>query len=205
MNFPSKIVEELVEHFAQLPGIGRKTALRLVLHQLKQPATQVKDFGRSLQELHSKVVHCRSCHNISDFELCEICSNSHRRKDVVCVVEDVRDVLAIENTQAFSGKYHVLNGVISPMEGIGPGDLTIESLIQKVEAEGVEEVILALPATMEGDTTAFFIFRRLSDLSCKVSTIARGISIGDELQYADEVSLGRSIADRLPFENTLKK
>ena len=195
----------MVEHFAQLPGIGRKTALRLVLHQLKQNAQEVKSFGESMSQLHDKIVFCKQCHNISDKQLCEICANSHRRKDLLCVVEDVRDVMAIENTQQFSGMYHVLNGVISPMDGIGPGDLNIESLVTRVASDEIEEVIMALPASMEGDTTSFFLYRRLADYSCKMSTIARGIAVGDNLEYADEVTLGRSIQDRLPYENTLKK
>lgn len=198
-------MEQMVEHFAQLPGIGRKTALRLVLHQLKQSEQEVKNFGEAMSQLHDKIVFCQQCHNISDKALCEICSNSHRRKDLLCVVEDIRDVMAIENTQQFSGMYHVLNGVISPMDGIGPGDLNIESLVTRIAGGDIEEVIMALPASMEGDTTSFFIYRRLADYNCKMSTIARGISVGDNLEYADEVTLGRSIQDRLPYENTLKK
>ncbi len=195
----------MVEHFASLPGIGRKTALRLVLYQLKQSEQEVRRFGETMMSLHKHIVFCEKCHNIADKPLCEICSNTHRRKDMVCVVEDIRDVMAIENTQQYSGLYHVLGGIISPMEGIGPGDLNIESLLSRINHDQIEEVIMALPASMEGDTTSFFIYRRLSGSSCKMSTIARGIAVGDHLEYADEVTLGRSIQDRLPYENTLKK
>ena len=198
-QYPSKLLENAVEEFAKLPGIGRKTALRLVLHLLRQEPQVSRNFADALLTLSSEVKHCKVCHNISDTEVCPICSNPKRDATMVCVVEDIQDVMAVENTQQFSGLYHVLGGSISPMDGIGPSDLEIDSLVERVKAGGIDEVILALSSTMEGDTTNFYIYRKLSGLPVKVSIIARGIAVGDELQYADEVTLGRSIVNRTEF------
>ncbi len=202
MQYPSKLVEEAVEAFAQLPGVGRKTALRYVLHLLRQDEEAVKKFGNVFSRLRAELKYCRSCFNISDTETCSICSNTRRDQAIVCVVEDVRDVMAIENTHQYSGVYHVLGGIISPMDGIGPNDLQIDQLVGRVASGSVKEVIMALSTTMEGDTTNFYIYKRLKDYSIPVSTIARGISIGDELEYADEITLGRSIVNRVPYEKT---
>ncbi len=202
LNYPSKLVEEAVEAFAQLPGVGRKTALRYVLHLLRQDEASVKKFGTVFTRLRAELKYCNVCFNISDHETCTICMNSKRDRGVVCVVEDVRDVMAIENTHQFSGVYHVLGGIISPMDGIGPNDLQIDPLINRVAAGDVREIIMALSTTMEGDTTNFFIYKKLKDFNIPVSTIARGISIGDELEYADEITLGRSIVNRIPYEKT---
>ena len=198
-QYPSKLLENAVEEFAKLPGIGRKTALRLVLHLLRQEPQVSRNFADALLTLSSEVKHCKVCHNISDTEVCPICSNPKRDATTVCVVENIQDVMAVENTQQFSGLYHVLGGSISPMDGIGPSDLEIDSLVERVKAGGSDEVILALSSTMEGDTTNFYIYRKLSGLPVKVSIIARGIAVGDELQYADEVTLGRSIVNRTEF------
>ena len=198
-QYPSKLLENAVEEFAKLPGIGRKTALRLVLHLLRQEPQVSRNFADALLTLSSEVKHCKVCHNISDTEVCPICSNPKRDATMVCVVENIQDVMAVENTQQFSGLYHVLGGSISPMDGIGPSDLEIDSLVERVKAGGIDEVILALSSTMEGDTTNFYIYRKLSGLPVKVSIIARGIAVGDELQYADEVTLGRSIVNRTEF------
>lgn len=203
-QFSSSLLENAVNEFAKLPGIGRKTALRLVLHLLKQSEQEVEIFGNSLIHLRKEVIYCKICHNISDTDVCRICSNPSREQEIICVVENIKDVLSIENTQQFRGLYHVLGGIISPMDGIGPGDLEIESLIQRVSKENIKEVILALSTTMEGDTTNFYIFRKLAPLNVKISTIARGIAIGDELEYADEVTLGRSILNRVEFTNSFK-
>ena len=189
---------------SQLPGIGKRTALRLVLHMLKQPKEQIISLSQALQTMRSDVKFCKSCNNISDVDLCEICSNPNRNKEIICVVEDIRDVMAIENTSSFKGLYHVLGGKISPMDGIGPHDLNIQSLVDKVKQGKIKELIFALSSTMEGDTTNFYIFKQIQDYNIKVSTIARGISVGDELEYADEITLGRSIVNRIPFETTLK-
>jgi recombination protein RecR len=189
---------------AQLPGIGKRTALRLVLHLLKQPKEQTQFLTESLQAMRHEVKYCKSCHNISDVELCEICSNEKRNHQMICVVEDIRDVMAIENTGQFKGVYHVLGGKISPIDGVGPSQLNIATLVEKVSAGMVAEVIFALSSTMEGDTTNFYIFRQIQQYKIKTSTIARGISVGDELEYADEITLGRSILNRIPFENTMK-
>lgn len=202
IQYPSKLIEEAVEAFASLPGVGRKTALRYVLHLLKQDDGNVHKFGTTFQKLKVELKHCRICHNISDTEMCGVCNNYKRDHGVVCVVEDVRDVMAIENTQQFAGVYHVLGGIISPMDGIGPNDLTIDSLVERVQSGNVKEVIMALNTTMEGDTTNFYIYRKLKDHSIPVSTIARGIAVGDELEYADEITLGRSIVNRVPYEAT---
>lgn len=204
MEFSSKLLENAVYEMSQLPSIGKRTALRLVLHLLQQPKEQTDRLAFALQNLRSEIKHCKNCFNISDVEVCEICSNPLRNKKVICVVEDIRDVMAIESTGQFKGNYHVLGGIISPMDGVGPSDLYIEPLIDKVKSGEVEELIFALSASMEGDTTNFYIFKQLEGIEIKVSTIARGISVGDELQYADEVTLGRSILNRIPFEQSLK-
>lgn len=203
-QFSSSLLENAVNEFAKLPGIGRKTALRLVLHLLKQSEHEVEVFGNSFIHLRKEIMYCKVCHNISDTEICHLCSNPSRDHETVCVVENIKDVMSIENTQQFRGLYHVLGGIISPMDGIGPGDLEIESLVQRVKDENVKEVILALSTTMEGDTTNFYIFRKLTPLNIKITTIARGIAIGDELEYADEVTLGRSILNRVEFTNSFK-
>ncbi len=203
-QFSSLLLENAVNEFAKLPGIGRKTSLRLVLHLLKQPATEVEIFGNSIIQLRKEIIYCKECHNISDTEICRICDNKSRDHQTVCVVENIKDVMSIENTQQFRGVYHVLGGIISPMDGIGPNDLEIESLISRVEKKEVNEVILALSTTMEGDTTNFYIFRKLAPFNIKITTIARGIAIGDELEYADEITLGRSILNRIEFTNSFK-
>lgn len=189
---------------SQLPGIGKRTALRLVLHLLKQPERQTEDLANALNTLRTQINYCKNCHNISDTEWCEICANPKRDKSLICVVEDIRDVMAIENTSQYQGLYHVLGGKISPMEGVGPQDLTIPSLVAKVKEGVVKELIFALSSTMEGDTTNFYIYKQLEGLEVVTSTIARGISVGDELEYADEITLGRSILNRVPFENSIK-
>jgi len=203
MNFSSKLLENAVNEVSQLPGIGKRTALRLVLHLLKQPANQTHQLSKALNNLVDEIKLCKKCHNISDVEICEICANPSRNEEIICVVEDVRDVMAIENTAQFKGLYHVLGGKISPIEGVGPQDLTIDSLINKIKTGTVKEVIFALSSTIEGDTTNFYIFKQLEKYTIKTSTIARGIAVGDELEYADEVTLGRSIINRIPFENSL--
>ena len=199
-QYSSSLLENAVNEFAKLPGIGRKTALRLVLHLLKQTEPEVEAFGNAFIQLRKEIIYCKVCHNISDTEVCRICSNPSRDHETVCVVENIKDVMSVENTQQFRGLYHVLGGIISPMDGIGPKDLEIESLIQRVSDEHVKEIILALSTTMEGDTTNFYIFRKLAPLNIKVTTIARGVAIGDELEYADEVTLGRSIINRTPYQ-----
>ncbi|MEE9361320.1 MAG: recombination mediator RecR [Cellulophaga sp.] len=204
MELPSKLLENAVYEIAQLPGIGKRTALRLALHLLKQPLEQTSRLSNALLVLRNEIKLCSSCHNISDVELCEICANPKRNQSLVCVVEDIRDVMAIENTGQFRGLYHVLGGKISPMEGVGPQDLTINSLIAKTKKGEIKELIFALSSTMEGDTTNFYIYKQLHGMAIKTSTIARGIAVGDELEYADEVTLGRSIVNRVPFENSLK-
>ncbi|MFN8326394.1 recombination mediator RecR [Flavobacterium sp.] len=204
MEFSSKLLEKAVNEMAQLPGIGKRTALRLVLHLLKQPSEQTQFLSQALTTMREEIKFCKSCHNISDVDVCEICSNEKRNHSIICVVEDVRDVMAIENTGQFKGIYHVLGGKISPIDGVGPSQLNINSLIEKVKNDKVEELIFALSSTMEGDTTNFYIYKQIKDCPVKTSTIARGISVGDELEYADEVTLGRSILHRIPFENSLK-
>lgn len=201
-NYPSKLLEQAVREFASLPGIGSKTALRLVLHLLKQEPEDVETFGNAMIELKRNIHHCEICRNISDTETCQICANPNRDRNLVCVVENIRDVMSIENTNQYAGLYHVLGGIISPIDGIGPGDLTIDSLEERIKAGGTDEVILALSTTMEGDTTNFYIYKRLQSYPVRVSTLARGVAIGDELEYADEITLGRSIVDRTPFEAT---
>lgn len=204
MDFSSKLLENAVNEMALLPGIGKRTALRLVLHLLKRPKEQTEQLVAALSDFRNQIRLCANCHNISDVELCDICANHKRSPEIICVVEDIRDVMAIENTSQFKGHYHVLGGKISPMEGLGPHNLTIDSLIEKVKAGRVEEIIFALSSTMEGDTTNFYIFRKLQDYPVKISTIARGISVGGELEFADEITLGRSILNRIPFEGSLK-
>ncbi len=203
MEFASKHLEKAVSEIAQLPGIGKRTALRLALHLLKQPPSQTEKLTTALQNLVTEVKFCKSCHNISDVAICEICSSPKRDTTLVCVVEDIRDVIAIENTAQFNGLYHVLGGKISPIDGIAPSDLNIDTLIHKAASGTVKEIIFALSPTIEGDTTNFYIYRKLKDFDLKIATIARGVSIGDELEYADEVTLGRSILHRIPFENAL--
>ncbi len=203
MNFSSNLLEQAVEEFSKLPGIGKKTALRLVLNMLKREKEEVNRFTKTIKDLRNEIRYCKQCHNISDVEICAMCSNPNRDASTLCVVEDIRDVMALENTQQYKGLYHVLGGLISPMEGIGPQHLNIETLIQKVASSKVNEIIFALSTTMEGDTTNFYIFKKLKGYTVKVSTIARGISFGDELEYADEITLGRSIANRLPYENSI--
>ncbi len=204
MNFSSKLLENAVDEMSQLPGIGKRTALRLVLFLLNQPNSQTINLSKSLVDLIEGINLCKNCHNISDLEICEICSNPKRDKSVVCVVEDIRDVMAIESTGQFDGVYHVLGGKISPIEGIGPNQLNINSLIEKINSNKVSELIFALSATMEGDTTNFYIFRQIENKAIKITTIARGVSVGNELEYTDEVTLGRSILKRIPFESSLK-
>lgn len=199
-NFSSVLLENAVNEFAKLPGIGKKTALRLVLHLLRQETQEVEQFGNTLIRLKNEVHYCRVCHNLSDTETCEICASPHRDTTIICVVENIKDVMAIENTHQYKGLYHVLGGVISPMDGIGPSDLEIQSLIERVEKENTQEIIMALPTTMEGDTTAFYISKRLKHYTIKISTIARGVAIGNDLEYTDEVTLGRSIVNRIAFE-----
>ena len=204
MNFPSKILENAVNEVSQLPGIGKRSALRLVLHLLNRPKEQTEYLTSALNIMRNDIKFCNNCHNISDKEVCEICANPKRLKDMICVVEDVRDVMAIENTAQFKGIYHVLGGKISPIDGIGPHHLNIQSLIDKIQNNDVSEVIFALSSTMEGDTTNFYIFKQIEKYDIKISTIARGIAVGDEIEYADEITLGRSILNRIPFENSLK-
>lgn len=200
MEYPSKILAKAVEEISGLPGIGKKSALRLALHLLRQPESQAVSLGNSLIKLVEDIQYCKECHNFSDFEICEICAGSKREDEILCIVEDVRDVMAIENTGKFTGKYLVLGGKISPMEGIGPGKLNISAIERKLEAKRVREIIFALSATMEGDTTAYYIYKKFRHWPVKFSSIARGISVGDELEYADEISLGRSILNRMPYD-----
>jgi len=202
-SYSSKLLEEAVNELSRLPGIGRKSALRLALHLLKQDKANVENFGRSIIRMRNEILHCKHCHNISDSDVCEICANPKRDPNIICVVEDIRDVMAIENTSQFLGLYHVLGGIISPMDGIGPHDLTISSLVDRVKNERIKEVVMALSTTIEGDTTNFYIYKQLKDLNIEISTIARGISIGDELEYADEVTLGRSIINRTPYSSNI--
>lgn len=205
MEFSSKLLEKAVGEVSQLPGIGKRTALRLVLHLLRQPKEQTQALTEALSAMRNDLKFCKSCHNLSDVEVCEICSSVLRDKGIICVVEDIRDVMAIENTASHKGIYHVLGGKISPIDGVGPHDLNIVSLVEKVKAGEVKELIFALSSTMEGDTTNFYIFKQIQGLEVKTSTIARGISVGDELEYADEITLGRSILNRIPFEASLKQ
>ena len=200
-QYPSELLEKAVQEFSKLPGVGRKTALRLVLHLLRQDTDEVMQFTETIAHMRQEVKHCRICHNISDSEVCPICSDPRRDESTICVVENIQDVMAVEHTQQYQGLYHVLGGVTSPLDGVGPADLEIESLVERVKEGGVKEVILALSSTMEGDTTNFYIFRKLAPFTdVKLTIIARGISVGDELEYTDEVTLGRSILNRTPFE-----
>jgi recombination protein RecR len=203
-KYPSALLENAVNEFAKLPGIGRKTALRLALHTLKRSPEEAESFGNAIITLRREINYCQLCHNICDDEICEICGNQSRDASLVCVVENIKEVMAIENTGQFRGLYHVLGGIISPMDGIGPGDLQIESLVERVKNGGVKEIILALSTTMEGDTTNFYIYRKLSGTDVKISVIARGVSVGDEIEYTDEITLGRSIVNRINFSDSIK-
>lgn len=205
MNFSSKLLEDAVAEFAKLPGVGQKTALRLVLHLLNQDKPEVEKFSKSISKLRNEIQFCRVCHNISDSNICEICASHKRDKSLVCVVEDTRDVMAIENTNQYNGIYHVLGGLISPMDGVGPSDLQVDTLVERLGAGEVKEIIFALSATMEGDTTIFYLNKRVKHLNITISTIARGIAFGGELEYVDEITLGRSIATRVPYENSLTR
>ena len=202
-SFPSQLLENAVNEFARLPGIGKKTALRLVLYLLRQEKEAVTRFGESLIRLRNDIVHCHICHNISDTETCSICSGHSRDSSVICVVENVRDVMSVENTHQFNGLYHVLGGIISPVDGISPSQLEIESLVKRIEAGNITEVILALPTTMEGDTTNYYIYRKLKPFNLVVTTLSRGVSVGDDLEYTDEITLGRSIVNRIDFERSM--
>ncbi|SEO50757.1 DNA replication and repair protein RecR [Flavobacterium sp. CF108] len=204
MEFSSKLIEKAVNEMSQLPGIGKRTALRLVLHLLKQPKEQTGFLSQALLNMREDIKFCQNCHNISDTKICEICANTTRNHQTICVVEDIRDVMAIENTGQYRGIYHVLGGKISPIEGVGPSQLNISTLVEKVKSGKVVEIIFALSSTMEGDTTNFYIYKQIADSEIVISTIARGISVGDELEYADEITLGRSILHRVPFEKTFK-
>ena len=202
-QYPSLLLQKAVDEFSKLPGVGKKTAMRLVLHLLRQETEEVDSFGKAITQLKHEVKYCKVCHNISDTDICQICANPSRDSSTICVVESIQDVMAVEATQQFHGLYHVLGGVISPMDGIGPSDLQIDSLVERVSKGDVKEVILALSSTMEGDTTNFYIYRKLADKSVKISVIARGISIGDELEYTDEITLGRSIVNRTLFTGNI--
>jgi recombination protein RecR len=198
-EFPSRLLENAVNEFASLPGIGRKTAFRLVMNLLKRDPAEVKKFGESLIKLHSEIFYCKLCNNISDSEICNICSDEKRDRSVICIVENIQDVMAIENTRQYRGVYHVLGGIISPVDGIGPGDLKIDSLEEKVSSGGIKEVIFALSTTMEGDTTNYYLYKKLARYKINLTTLARGVAIGDDLEYTDEITLGRSIINRTPF------
>ena len=204
MELPSKLLENAVNEMSQLPGIGKRTALRLVLHLLKQPSEQTEILSSALTAMRNDIQYCKECNTISDADICGICSNASRDKSIICVVEDVRDVMALENTGMFKGVYHVLGGKISPIEGVGPSQLKITTLVDKVKEGNVAEIIFALSSTMEGDTTNFYIYKQIKEFEIKTSTIARGIAVGDELEYADEVTLGRSLLNRIPFETSIK-
>jgi recombination protein RecR len=203
MNYSSKLLENAVEQFSMLPGIGKKTALRLALFLLKQDVKTIDAFGSSFIKMRNEIKYCHNCHNISDLTTCELCSDGSRDKELICVVESIKDVMAIESTRQHKGLYHVLGGIISPIDGIGPGDLNIESLVDKIRENSVREIILALNTTIEGETTNFYLFRRLKDFNVNISVIARGIAFGDELEYADEITLGRSILNRIPYEKSV--
>lgn len=204
MEFSSKLLENAVNEISQLPGIGKRTALRLALFLLRKPEENTTELTDALRKMRNEIKFCKNCHNISDSDVCEICLSSNRNHEIVCVVEDVRDVMAIENTAQFKGIYHVLGGKISPMDGIGPNDLNIDSLVEKAKCGTVKEIVFALSSTMEGDTTNFYIFKQIEPYNIVTTTIARGIAVGDELEFADEITLGRSILNRIPFENSLK-
>jgi recombination protein RecR len=204
-KYPSRLFENAVNEFAKLPGIGRKSALRLVLHLLRQNKETVTAFGQSLIQLRNEIKHCKVCHNISDTDICQICTNPARNISIICVVENIRDVMLVENTQQFNGLYHVLGGIISPMDGIGPSELEINSLIERAGNGEVTEIILALPTTMEGDTTNFYIFRKMKDKPVRVTTLSRGVAVGDDLEYTDEITLGRSLVNRVLYETSHDK
>ncbi|MDE3237098.1 MAG: recombination mediator RecR [Bacteroidota bacterium] len=204
MQLPSSLLENAVAEFAKLPGVGKKTALRLVLHLLKQDVAEVQHFGETIAKMRRDIKFCQRCHNVSDGDICSICANSMRNRQLICVVENIRDVIAIESTQQFNGTYHVLGGIISPLDGIGPDQLTIESLVQRIEKESIEEIIFALSPNIQGDTTIYYIQKKIHHLPCKVTTIARGIAFGGELEYADEMTLARSLANRLPVQQYVK-
>jgi len=204
-EYSSKLLELAVGELSRLPGIGKKTALRLALHILKEEEVFAENLGSSIIKMRREIVFCKKCNNISDSDICEICANQKRDENTICVVEDTRDVLAIENTAQFNGLYHVLGGIINPIEGIGPNDLFIKHLIERIHHEDIREIILALPATVEGDTTSFYIYKLVKEFGVNVTTIARGVAVGDELEYTDEITLGRSILNRLPFENSMKR
>jgi len=199
-EFPSRLLENAVNEFASLPGIGRKTAFRLVMNLLRKEPEEVKRFGETLLKLHEEIHYCKICHNISDTEICSICSDEKRDKSLICVVENIQDVMAVENTRQYRGLYHVLGGLISPVDGIGPSDLKISSLEEKVKAGGIREIILALSTTMEGDTTNYYLYKKLSQYDTLITTLARGVAIGDELEYTDEITLGRAIKNRNPYQ-----
>ena len=203
MNFSSKLLEDAVAEFSKLPGVGQKTALRLVLHLLNRDKEEVSRFSHTISKLRNEIQFCQTCHNISDSAVCEICASQKRDHSIICVVEDTRDVMAIENTNQYNGVYHVLGGLISPMDGIGPADLQVDTLVDRLKDNNVKEIIFALSATMEGDTTIFYLHKRLKQFSVNISTIARGIAFGGELEYVDEITLGRSIITRIPYENSL--
>ncbi len=204
-EYSSKLLETAVNELSRLPGIGKKTALRLALHILREDSNFAENLARAIDKMRKEIVFCKKCNNISDSDLCEICSNYKRDENTICVVEDTRDVLAIENTAQFNGLYHVLGGIINPIEGIGPNDIAISHLIQRVNTEDIHEIILALPATVEGDTTNYYIYKMVKEFGVKVTTLARGVAVGDMLEYTDEITLGRSILNRLPFEDSVKK
>lgn len=204
-EYPSKLLANAIEQFSTLPGVGRRTAMRLALHLLRQSEEEVRLFGEAFIKLRSEINYCKDCFNISDQEICEICANPKREDQLICVVEDIRDVMAIENTSQFKGKYHVLGGIISPMDGIGPSDLRVTELVERIQKTSIEEVILALSTTMEGDTTNYYLYKQLKDLPVRVSTLAQGIASGDELEFADELTLGRSLLNRIPYESTFAK
>jgi recombination protein RecR len=204
MQLPSSLLENAVAEFAKLPGIGKKTALRLVLHLLKQDASAVTTFGDTITKMRNEIKFCQRCYNISDGNICAICANSQRNQHIICVVENIRDVIAIETTQQFNGTYHVLGGIISPLDGIGPDQLTIEALVARIEKESIQEIVFALNPTIQGDTTIYYIQKKMATFGCKVTTIARGIAFGGELEYADEMTLARSIANRLPVGQYVK-
>ncbi len=203
MEFSSKLLSDVVDEISRLPGIGKRSALRLALYLLKQPKENTVLLAKTLEKFRNEIDYCLSCHNLSENNICEICSNEKRNRKLLCVVEDIRDVMAIENTNQYNGLYHVLGGIISPIDGVGPNDLNIDSLVEKAKSKEVCELILALSSTLEADTTNFYIFKTLSGLDVKITAIARGISVGDELEYADEVTLGRSISRRLPYESSI--
>lgn len=204
MQYSSKVLESAIREIAKLPGIGQRTALRLALHMLRQNPEEMHQLSESIRHLVDDVVYCVKCHNISDTEICNICADTKRQENLICVVEDIRDVMAIEQTSQYRGLYHVLGGLISPMEGIGPAELNITSLVERIDNENIEEVIFALSSNMEGDTTTFYIYKRLSEKEISVSTIARGLAVGDALEYADEITLGRSLQHRVPYEQSLR-